>query len=146
MTKPECFSDKTRICMLIMPNVPFIWWRKKNSWLKFVNIIWWWEFFCKDEWTPEFNVKFFCDVNMQSMQKRLIFQSMSGFINNLTQSKMRSYILKCSFVASIPVLRFCKVTKDYCKTQVFVWYVFLVKFKITIKSLKFVCVLTWRSI
>lgn len=85
------------------------------------------------------------------MQKRLIFQTINGFIYYLTQSMMRSYLLrtstlKCCFVASIPVLRFCKVIKDYSKIQVFVSYVFQVKFKITSKSLKFTCVLTWRFI
>ena len=35
--------------------------------------IWWWQFGCKDEWTPESNIKLGSDVKIRSMHEEEVF-------------------------------------------------------------------------
>ena len=44
--------------------------------------IWWWQFGCKDEWTPEFTDKFGWFVNIKSIKEELfVWIWVGSFIN-----------------------------------------------------------------
>ena len=47
-----------------------------------MSAIWWWQFRCKDEWTPEFTDKFGWFVSIKSIQEDLFIWIWTGsFIN-----------------------------------------------------------------
>ena len=39
--------------------------------LNFAKTIWWWQFWCKEDWTPDSTTKFGCEAKIKSMQEDL---------------------------------------------------------------------------
>ena len=52
-----------------------------NFKINFANTIWWWQFECSKEWTPDSVVRLDCDINIKSIhEEELAFKGAGSFI------------------------------------------------------------------
>ena len=87
-------------------------------WLNFANVVWWWQFACSEEWTPNSITKICLSCPNQVYTRGGVTDNVWGFFNYLLHSKLGGHAITFgvfiySYVVIVPETRFCiKIIKN----------------------------------